>query len=228
MRFCWVPAGTATLGSPATEEGGSADDMEEYKFTTSGFWLGKYEVTQGEYVAVMGRNPSSFAATGNDNNQVAGKDTARFPVDSVSWDNTQAFMTTAVKAGRGAGVKFRLPHEDEWEYACRGGHGNKRRFHVGDDLAAPQANFDKTLRRTSSVGSYAETAPHTWGLCDMHGNVWEWCVNLFKSSDTDRVLRGGSWANSARGCRSASRDRDFMEHQTSYNGFLVAADLAGP
>jgi formylglycine-generating enzyme required for sulfatase activity len=130
-------------------------------------------------------------------------------------------------------VFFGLPLEDEWEYACRGGKGNKQAFYFGNILNGTQANCDGTKYmygtdvkgnckdRTMEVGSYAKESPHPWGLCDMHGNVWQWCDNKYDPEDNDMVLRGGSWSDTARYCRSAFRFRFAPDQSDSAIGFRV-------
>ena len=115
--------------------------------------------------------------------------------------------------------KFVLPHEDEWEFACRGGKGNRRPYYFGDELNGKQANCDGTVpfgtatpgpykKRTTAVGEYEKVSPHPWGLCDMHGNVYQWCENNYNEDPKNgRVVRGGSWGGDARGCRAAARLR---------------------
>jgi formylglycine-generating enzyme len=216
MKFCWIPAGKATLGSPK-EEKDRGDDEEEHEYTTMGFWFGKYPVTQTEWKAVMGDNPSFF--DGKKDNKAKGMDTSRFPVEMVSWDDCQRFLEklnkrSEVKKVFGKAGQFMLPHEDQWEYACRGGKGNKQAFYFGNVLNGTQANcngnepYGKDKKgdhkgRTTEVGSYAKDWPHPWGLCDMHGNVSQWCDNKYKQSDP-RMFRGGSLSAFAAGCRSAS------------------------
>ncbi len=135
MRFCWVPAGKATLGSPPNEKGRTAEEPE-HEFATRGFWLGKYEVTQVEWVAVMGNNPSTF--DGRKPGVVAGMDTSRFPVENLSWADCQQFLeklNARPEAGRAfhrAG-RFVIPHEDEWEFGCRGGKGTSNRSTSGQN-----------------------------------------------------------------------------------------------
>jgi formylglycine-generating enzyme required for sulfatase activity len=211
MRFCWIPAGEARLGSPATEAD-RLDNEKEHDFQTDGFWLGKYEVTQGEYEAVMGRNPSAFQLP----RPAAGKFTrdqkgsGRHPVERVNWHDCQKF----IKNCEVAGYKIRLPHEDEWEYACRGGKGNEQPFYWGHESNGDQANNDgqrpygtKTKgpyrAGTTAVGSYEARAPHPWGVCDMLGNVKEWCDNA--EGLGFRMVRGGGWRHPGAFCRSASR-----------------------
>ena len=224
MAFCWIPAGTATLGSPVTEKDRSNNE-QEHSSTTKGFWLGKNPVTQAEWQALMGSNPSHFKAGGGGADKVKGLDTSRFPVESVSWDMICGSGGLLEKLNAVGGLekvfgkvgKFGLPHEDAWEYACRGGLGNKRPFYWGNELNGTQANMDGNnpwgtttkgpyLGRPTPVGSYAAKYPHPWGLCDMHGNVWEWCENLYEQT-TSRVLRGGSWSIIGLYCRAAYRSR---------------------
>jgi formylglycine-generating enzyme required for sulfatase activity len=134
MRFCWVPPGKAALGSPTTEKGRELFGLseKEHEFTTKGFWLGKFEVMQGEWTSTMGSNPSAFAATGSQaeyREKVKGMDTSRFPVEQVSWENCQKFIDKSNAHMNKKTGRFALPREDEWEYACRGGKGNGRAFY---------------------------------------------------------------------------------------------------
>ena|SRR5579872_4360605 len=259
MKFCWIPSGEAQLGSPKTErdavlkhlieaklvdngkepEGLSEEsDGVRGKFKTKGFWLGRYPVTQTEWKAMMGDNPSFF--NGESNNKAKGIDTSRFPVENVSWDDCQKFLEklnkrTEVEKVFGKAGQFVLPHEDQWEYACRGGKGNKGAFYFGNELNGTQANCNGNYpygtdkmgaykERTTEVGSYAKDWPHPWGLCDMHGNVCQWCENKYEQSD-NRVLRGGAWISFARYCRSAGRFRRGPVYRDYYNGFRVCLPL---
>ena len=229
MVFCWIPPGKAQLGSPK-EEKNRHEDEKEHEYESKGFWLGKHPVTQAQWQALIGENPSTF--DGKKDNKAKGKDTKRFPVENVSWDGCQGFLKK-LPAGAGKTLgkgKFGLPHEDEWEYACRGGKGNKRPFYWGDKLNGKEANVDGNypyatedkgpyLGRTSEVGEYAKVAPHPWGLTDMSGNVWQWCDNLYSKDEKYRVLRGGSWYLFARDCRAAGRGRGAPAYR--YVGFGV-------
>ena len=210
MVFCWIPPGTANLGA----QRGSEDEFEaEHEYTSKGFWMGKYAVMQKEYESVVGINPSSFFKEGKGHDRVKGLDTSRFPVEQVSWNDCQAFLKKCKLKG------LKLPHEDEWEYACRGGKGNKLLYYWGRTLNGDKANCNgnlpypesvatrgPNLGRTTVVGSYAKLAPHPWGLCDMSGNVTQWCDNCYDGGQTFRFMRGGSWSAGAQACRSASRD----------------------
>ncbi|MBR3583655.1 MAG: formylglycine-generating enzyme family protein [Kiritimatiellae bacterium] len=216
MEMVWCPPGTFKMGTPGNERPERPEEEEDWdakhekphKVTLSkGFWMAKTEVTQGQWKSVMGRNPSKYQ---NGDNQ---------PVEEVSWEDCQEFCK---KAGNG----LRLPTEAEWEYACRA--GSTTAYSWGDalngDKAACNGNiphgfgskqFGPRSFQPKPVGSYA---PNAWGLYDMHGNVSEWCADLFGpypdgavtdpkgAADGERpVLRGGCWANSAWKCRSAYR-----------------------
>ncbi|MFO0926527.1 MAG: SUMF1/EgtB/PvdO family nonheme iron enzyme [Gemmataceae bacterium] len=210
MTFAWCPPGTFQMGSPEEEEQRDDDETQHRVTLTQGYWLGIHEVTQAQWKAVMGNNPSNFKG---DN----------LPVENVRWDDCQVFCR---KLGEKTGKRFRLPTEAEWEYACRA--GTTTPFHFGETISTEQANYDGngtygrrqtgTYReKTTLVGSFAANA---WGLYDMHGNVWEWCQDWHgdypsgdikdpqgESSGTTRVLRGGSWASYPWDCRAATRRR---------------------
>ncbi len=254
MTFCWMPAGEAQLGSPKAERQEVFDkhikvdqmpawllsEDEELRGThkTDGFWLGKFPVTQQEWQTIMGDNPSWFVATQADVAKAGIKDTSRFPVESVSWDDSQRFMkkltlATKLPAVMGKG-RFCLPHEDEWEYACRGGKGNRQAFYFGDLLNGRLANCNgntpfrttlagPNLARVSVVGSYEAVAPHPWGLCDMSGNLWQWCENFsgIGIDTANRELRGGCWNNNPHSCRSASRGTGSPSWSGFISGFRV-------
>ena len=187
----------------------------------TGYWLGKYPVTQREWQTVLAYNPSWFAKDNVGRDKVEGMNTGNFPVEQVSWSDCNKFLDKLNgRAGTekvfGRPGKFVLPTEDEWEYACRGGKGNGRMYYFGD---APNGKFANcngenpfgteekgpNMERTTSVGAYENLAPHPWGLCDMHGNVWQWCDDWYGSQHSKRNLRGGAWTNDARDCRAATR-----------------------
>lgn len=232
--FVYIPAGTFVMGSPATEKERSGDEGPQHTVTlTKDFYMSKYEVTQREYLAVMGINPSYFTTTDSTGKPI-GPDLNR-PVERVSWNDATNYcgkLTLSEKAvGRlPAGWVYRLPTEAEWEYACRAGTSTP--FHYGNNLRSGMANFyglveyvggagtvnnptGTYLDRTTAVGSYA---PNGFGLYDMHGNVWEWCLDWYgaypggnvsdprgSATGSVRVFRGGSWSYIARICRSAIR-----------------------
>jgi formylglycine-generating enzyme required for sulfatase activity len=209
---------------------------------TKPFYMGVYEVTQAEYEKVMNSNPSQFSAKGRQSAKVAGMDTLRFPVDSVSWENAKKFCEALSKRFK---KKFDLPTEAEWEYACRA--GTTTTFCYGDGLSSKQANVNgefpfraekgPNLGRTTGVGQYQ---PNAFGLYDMHGNVEEWCKDWIdrdyykKSPPRDpqgpkegdmRVLRGSSWESGAVHTRSAARRWDYPDRVSAHRGFRVVVRM---
>jgi formylglycine-generating enzyme required for sulfatase activity len=231
LELVWCPPGTFMMGSPLSEARRNSDEMQHRVTLTKGFWMGKYEVTQAQWEAVMGNNPSLFMDA--DKNA---------PVERVSWNDCQTFVRKLNERIPGGG--FRLPTEAEWEYACRAGTATAS--HYGDDLDATMANFDgrypygdgrkgKYRGTTVRVGSFR---PNAWGLYDMHGNVWEWCEDgceaypsgsvtdpVGHGSDPFRVVRrGGSWYDFARNCRSANRSRSDPGNRISNLGLRLARD----
>jgi len=214
------------MGSPATEEGRSNDEGPQREVTLrKPLYIGICEVTQAQYEAVTGKNPSSFK--GN-----------TLPVEQVSWEDAVAFCKAL---SRKTGKAVRLPTEAEWEYACRA--GTTTPFHTGATISTDEANYDGDYttygrghkgvdrQKTLPVGSFA---PNAFGLYDMHGNVWEWCDDWYGSyasakvvdppgptSGAGRVLRGGSWYDDPLVCRSAYRLRD-PGIRASGVGFRVA------
>jgi formylglycine-generating enzyme required for sulfatase activity len=216
MEFCDVPGGMALLGSPKDEKDRQADE-KEHDYITKGFWLGKYTVTQAEWKAVMGSIPEQNI--GKDEKKM---DRSRFPVASVSWSDCKKFLK-AVNDRPGAEKvfgfpgKFRLPQEDEWEYACRGGKGNKQPFFWGNELNGTQANCNGDFPyATDKKGPYLARScavddpncgkyeVHPWGLMHMHGNLWQWCENRYEQTEK-HSLRGGSFYDRAQYCRAACR-----------------------
>ncbi len=251
MRLVRIPAGRFLMGSPSGEEGRDADEGPQHEVRiTRAFYLGVYPVTQAQWRQVCGNNPSWFCAAGDGRNSVKGLDTEDFPVESVSWEDAQAFLEALNAQALALGHHYRLPTEAEWEYACRAGMPSHQVFHVGDSLSSEQANFDGRspcgsadtgpfLGRTCAVGSYP---PNAWGLYDMHGNVWEWCADWFdkdyyRHSPTHdpagpaegsvRVFRGGSWDDEGMHCRSAYRSRNTPADRNCRLGFRVALVPAG-
>ncbi len=212
-----------SAGSPKNEEGRIKWEGPRHKITIANeFYMSKYPVTQSQWEAVMGNNPSTFDRNPN------------HPVETVSWDDCQQFLEKINGMGMG---KFRLPSEAEWEYACRA--GTKTRFYWGDDLDEKEIRdyawyWMNIPVQTHEVG---KKIPNAFGLCDMSGNVWEWCEDdwhdNYKGAPTDgsvwiekprgssRVFRGGSWNYFPGGCRSALRFRDRPGIRISNLGFRV-------
>jgi uncharacterized protein (TIGR02996 family) len=193
MRLALIPPGVFLMGSPEEEEGRSEHEGPQYEVEiTRPFYMGVFPVTQGQWQAVMGNNPSYFCASGHfsGKDRVKGMNTDDFPVEQVSWKDAVIFLKklAALKKEVEAGREYRLPTEAEWEYSCRGGACSSAPFHFGISLSSSQANFngkypyggaDKGpyLKRTCRVGSYK---PNAFGLFDMHGNVFEWCNDWYE------------------------------------------------
>ena len=231
LDMIWIAPGAFTMGSPEDELGRFDDEVQHEVILTRGYWLGKYEVTQAQYKAVMGTNPSHF--TGDNN-----------PVDSVSWFDAKAFcekLTASEKtAGRlPEGYEYTLPTEAQWEYACRA--GTTTALSSGKNLSAkeecPEMDevgwYDHNCgQKTHPVG---QKLPNAWGLYDMHGNLWEWCLDWESAYPTEavsdptgpgtgryRVIRGGSWYSWACSCQSALRFSYDSGKGDDDNGFRVA------
>jgi sulfatase modifying factor 1 len=224
LEMLWAEAGTFTMGSPETESGRNIDETQHQVTLTKGFYLGKYEVTQEQYEAVMTGNSDGLSATPS---AFSG---TNLPVDSVSWDNIQVFLSRLNEQQADnlpEGWSYVLPTEAQWEYACRA--GTTTAYSVGDTLAASDAKFGSGP--PASVGSYPA---NPWGFYDMHGNMWEWTRDAYNGdvyadyttmrtagdygsdpqtdpfnetghSNNSKVLRGGSWDDSASRLRSAER-----------------------
>ena len=232
MELIELPAGTFTMGSPAGEKERGNNEGQVAVTLTKPFWLGKTEVTQGQFKKVMGTEPWK----GKDNVQ-AGKDNAASCVD---WNDATAFCQKLTDLERKAGKlkaneEYRLPTEAEWEYACRA--GTKTAFSFGNDekLLDQYAWFrDNAFDAGEQYAhKFGLKKPNPWGLHDMHGNVWEWCSDWYGSlpGGTDpagpgggsiRVYRGGGWGNSPDYCRSADRSCFDPSNRNFILGFRVA------
>jgi eukaryotic-like serine/threonine-protein kinase len=235
MKLVWIPSGDFIMGSPSSEAERYSDEGPQHKVRLSkGFYMGIYEVTQAQYQSVMGNNPSTFKGE-------------NLPVENVSWNDAVEFCK---KLSQKDGRIYRLPTEAQWEYACRAGTttvyswGNQWQLglcNAENDVGTNEDGNVETFRKrglpvdsTVPVGSFK---PNSFGLYDMHGNVWEWCEDVWHDSyqgapsdgsawttggdTTSRVLRGGSWVYYPRSCRCASRSRDASDLRDYYVGFRV-------
>ena len=231
LQMLWVEPGTFTMGSPTTETDRQADREDEHNVSlTKGFYLGKYEVTQAQYQAVMTGNTDSLSATPS---QYGGNPNR--PVEKVSWADAQIFLTrlnAQQSANIPAGWAYVLPTESQWEYACRA--GTTTMYSWEDDINATRANYSVSgLSQTRDVGYYAA---NPWGFFDMHGNVWEWTADWYQAayptgnpvvdpsgpaSGSSRVLRGGSWNLGGAYLRSARRDYVTPSNRYYHLGFRV-------
>jgi len=224
-----IPGGSFMMGSPSTETGRDSDEGPQHNVNISPFFIGKYEVTNEQYQAVMGNNPSYFKG-------------AKRPVEQVTWDEAVEFCRKLTQTQK-TGKTYRLPSEAEWEYACRA--GTTTPFYFGDTITPDLVNYDgnnpygaapKGLYRqqTTDVGIFP---PNAFGLYDMHGNVWEWCSDKYHynyngaptdgsswetGTDNNRVLRGGSGHDLAVYCRGALRLYNSAVYRWWSVGFRVA------
>lgn len=253
VEFAWryIPSGTFQMGSPTSEKERDVDEPLHQVKLTRGFWMGETEVTQGQWQALTGNNPSRF------------KDCAECPVESVNWFEALAFANELSRRSKlepcyelsgdngkkpGEGIEyqrvsfaglgcegFRLPTEAEWEYAARA--KTRTPFWTGEYLTTEQANFEKSVyRKTAEVRSYAA---NPWGLYEVHGNVWEWAQDAadrgegtnivtetysedpLNTRGSSRVNRGGGWASKASDCRAAFRYADAPNFRENDLGFRL-------
>ena len=212
-----LPAGSFEMGSNE-----NTDERPVHRVNVPSFLIGKTEVTQGQWKAVMGSNPSSFSQCGDD-----------CPVERVTWNEAQDF---ARRLSQKTGKQYRLPSEAEWEYAARAGSSTKWSFGDSDYQLGDYAWFNaNSQNKTQRVG---QKKPNAFGLYDMHGNVWEWVEGCwhgnYAGAPTDgsawttgcnsisRVLRGGSWINYPAILRSAFRSRNSPDNRLSYDGLRLA------
>lgn len=236
-----ILGGSFLMGSPEDELGRYDDESFQHAVTVSSFCMGKYPVTQAQYQTVMGSNPANF------------KEDDFLPVEQVSWKDAVAFCDRMSQLTE---REYRLPSEAEWEYACRA--ETKTPFHFGETITTDLANYRGTAdsisnrscsygrgskgiyrKKTTPVGTFPANA---FGLYDMHGNVWEWCLDHwhdnYKGAPTEgsawlsadkslsRLLRGGSWSDYPWVCRSAVRSSNSPDDRINYIGFRVVCSAA--
>jgi formylglycine-generating enzyme required for sulfatase activity len=242
LEMVAIPGGSFMMGQTEAEKAelirqfGEKDfnqyfarELPQHQVTLAAFSLSKYPITQAQYQAIMGNNPANFKGD-------------KRPVEQVSWNDAVEFCDRLSKK---LGQPYTLPSEAQWEYACRA--GTTTPFHFGETITTDLANYDGNYtfasgpkgvfrQETTEVGSFP---PNSFGLSDMHGNVFEWCLDHFHDSyngapadgsawvtggDSDRrVLRGGSWLNFPRNCRCASRILNGPVVRSAYNGFRVVS-----
>ncbi|MES2216722.1 MAG: formylglycine-generating enzyme family protein [Patescibacteria group bacterium] len=245
-NMLWMDA-TFTIGSPSSEALRGSDETQHTVTLTGGFYIGRYEVTQGEYLALVGSNPSYFTPANG-----YSADLNR-PVDSVTWHNATNYCGLLTQQERANGHilstwQYRLPTEAEWQYSCRA--GTTTAFSFGNAIHGGDANFYDNyeydassgetyiasptipwLNRSTTVGSYN---PNSWGFFDMHGNVDEWCLDWYgsypsgslidpqgPSSGSSRMLLGGSWGDAGQHTRSAFRNYNVPTLSASPVGFRI-------
>jgi formylglycine-generating enzyme required for sulfatase activity len=236
LEMVKISAGSFLMGSPDTDDMAYDAEKPQHRINLQEFYLGKYPVTQEQYQAVMGNNPSEF------------KNNPKNPVEQVSWNDAKEFCKKLNQLI--TGKDFRLPTEAEWEYACRA--GTQTRYYFGDDVAKLgeyawygdnsgdslldsikmwdadpnwENHYKKLMDNNCKTHPVGQKKPNNWGLCDMSGNVWEWCEDPWhdsyankpeniknngnviwpSSNEVFHILRGGSWYYDSGYCRSASR-----------------------
>jgi formylglycine-generating enzyme required for sulfatase activity len=219
MEFIWVPGGCYQMGCGDWTADCESDEKPVHDVCVDGFWIGKYEVTQGQYRQVMGVNPSKF-----------GKGDS-YPVETVSWLDATHF-TKELTSLNGGKYTFRLPREAEWEYACRSG-GRPERYAGGNNVERAAWYSGNSGGSTHPIGG---KEPNGLGIYDMSGNVWEWCEDIYGESayreharnnpvygggGSDRVIRGGSWFRLPRCVRCAIRHGDAPGFRDGFLGFRL-------
>jgi len=237
LDMVYIPSGKFMMGAPETEKSSRDNERPQHLVTVPAFFMGQYPITQAQYEAVMGANPSRFKDK---------PDSDRRPVENVSWDGANEFCK---RLSDRTNREYQLPSEAQWEYACRAGTSTP--FHFGETISTELANYngnytyangEKGLYReeTTPVGYFG--VANEFGLSDMHGNVWEWCLDTWHNNykgapmdgsarielnKTSHLLRGGSWINFPRNCRSACRNNLDRDNHYYYFGFRVLSHAPG-
>jgi len=244
INLNWCPPGSFRMGSPPDEPERRPDEDQVEVTLTNGFWMGKYEVTQGEWKRVIGKLPGVLTVEGGEGDSI--------PVYNVNYAEADSFCRRLTELGYSSGKlpkawEFRLPTEAQWEYACRAGTITATAF--GDKISSKQANFNgksyngaeegPSLHRATKVGSYA---PNAWGIHDMHGNQVEWCLDWYhyklpggkdpdlskqigtsnRDGSHSRSRRGSAWVDDGWVCRCAFRQKFEPERRYDHIGFRIA------
>ena len=231
LEMVYIPRGSFLMGSPEDEEGREQNESPQHEVTLQPFYMSKYPITQEQYEVMIGNNPSNFKGENR-------------PVENVSWYDAIEFCK---KLSSKTGKIYRLPSESQWEYACRA--GTTTPFYFGETITSELVNYNgeypcgnapkgKYRKETTDVGSFP---PNAFGLYDMHGNVWEWCQDIwhgnYNGAPTDgsawetggdgntRLLRGGSWNNISWDCRCAWRSYDIADYSYGYWGFRIVSSV---
>jgi formylglycine-generating enzyme required for sulfatase activity len=247
VKLCWCPPGKFLMGSPPIEPERRPDEDQVEVTLTKGFWMARYEATQGQWKRIVGKLPGELTAELPEGDDL--------PVGNVNFAEAETFCQKLTELGHKSGElpkgwEFRLPTEAQWEYGCRAGTTTATAF--GDKLSSKQANFKgkpynggepgPSLGKAAKVGSYPANA---WGLHDMHGNTFEWCRDWYhaklpggvdpdlssakdtaaknRTGDSSRVRRGGAWTDDGWPCRSGCRLRFEPERRYDHIGFRVVA-----
>jgi eukaryotic-like serine/threonine-protein kinase len=214
-----IPDGKFFMGSPLSDKNSIYNEIPIHEVSVGNIYMGRYPITQEQYIALMGQNPSEFRGD-------------KLPVEHVSREDAQIFC---LKLSQKFKRKYRLPSEAEWEYACRA--ETTTPFYFGEAISDKFVNYNKSAGKTSIVGTFPA---NNFGLQDMHGNVWEWCEDNWHENykeapangrvwhngkDTAQILRGGSWDHDFKYCRSAFRGTHYLDKLPGYNGFRVVLEV---
>lgn len=217
MIFVWVPGGSFEMGCHANAGLCENDERPVRTVRLDGFWMGRYEVTQGQWKHIMGSNPSKFDKGDN------------YPVEVVSWNDVQQFMH---RLNENSSVKYRLPSEAQWEYACRGG-GKLVMYGTGNgQISSDNANYNRPNEGTTPVGRYQA---NSLGLHDMSGNLTEWVADsytrnysnvgtdnpIYERSGSLRTGRGGDWRGGSSSLRCSSRHQLYPSVRSRSLGFRL-------
>ncbi|NET42371.1 MAG: formylglycine-generating enzyme family protein [Okeania sp. SIO2B3] len=233
LEMVAIPGGTFMMGSPEDKARRLYRETPQHQVSLQPFHMSKYPITQDQYQVIMGKNPSHFKGKNR-------------PVETVTWYNTTAFCE---QLSQKTGKIYRLPSESQWEYACRA--GTTTPFYFGETITSELVNYDSNYtyasapqgiyrQQTTNVGSFP---PNAFGLYDMHGNLWEWCKDIWHDDYEDapndgsfwvtgadsqvRVLRGGSWNYKSWWCRSFIRNWGNADYGNINWGFRIIALCAG-
>ncbi|MBD2269158.1 SUMF1/EgtB/PvdO family nonheme iron enzyme [Anabaena sp. FACHB-1391] len=242
LEMVYIPGDTFLMGAPKTEEKSLDDERPQHYVEVKPFYMGKYTITQEQWEKVVYSCPPVAREL---NPRPAYFQGDKLPVEQVSWHDAVEFCA---RLSQKTGQKYRLPSEAEWEYACRA--GSAKPFAFGDTITTDMVNYDGNFTygnaskgeyrgRTTPVGTFQ---PNAFGLCDMHGNVWEWCADTWhgnyhgapndgsawisKTNQNARLLRGGSWNSNPGLCRSASRLYNILGYYYGSIGFRVVCSGA--
>jgi uncharacterized protein (TIGR02996 family) len=239
MRFALIPPGLFWMGTRANPDPPQPDELPRHLVRiTTPFLMGVTPVTQEQYETVTGTNPSYYRPGGPAAEEVRGQDTRRWPVENVSYNDIQEFLSllNSRRAEKKTGREYRLPTEAQWEYAARGCICQSA-YYFGTRLRRADALFGRRTSHPRPVGQYPA---NLFGLHDVHGTIWEWVSDWYdeayyrRSPEADptgprdgsrRVLRGGGWSTPASLCRSALRGHNTVNAQHDYNGFRVVLSV---
>jgi len=223
MKFIYIPPGEFMMGSPKNEAKRYDNEVLRKVTLTKPFFIQTTPVTQGQWIYIMGNNPSKFKSKIGNN-----------PVENVSHKDAHEFIKKLNQ--KEATGKYRLPIEAEWEYACRA--GSTTAYCFGDDESKLEEYAWYKKNSDSKTHPVGLLKPNAWGLYDMHGNVWEWCEDWYQDylsidvidpwgpgSGSNKVLRGGCWFDEPQYCRSAYRFDDSPDKRTHMMGFRLVRDL---